>query len=92
MSNKTEIADAFDKFFFNIGLNLSHNVRNSNRLYDTYMPNHNVKSMFLTLVITSDILDVTKKFKPKTSYGADGVSTKLLKNCRPHNIHYKSNL
>jgi len=35
-----------------------------------------------------------EKLKPKTSYGADGISTKLLKkdnrqNCRPHNIHYK---
>jgi hypothetical protein len=50
----------------------------SNCLYDTYMPNHNV-IMFLTPVIALHILDVTRKFKPKTSYGADGISTKLLK-------------
>jgi len=60
-----------------------------NRLYDTYIPNHNVKSMFLTPVIVFDILDVKGKLKPKTSYGADGISTKLLKktidkiDCRP---------
>ena len=79
VSNKTEVADAFNKFFVNIGLNLSLNVPTSNRLYDTYMPNHNVKSMFLTPVLALDILDVTRKLKPKTSYGADGISTKLLK-------------
>ncbi|KAK2140384.1 hypothetical protein LSH36_1371g00005, partial [Paralvinella palmiformis] len=63
VSNKIGMADAFNKFFVNIGLNLSHNVPNSNRLCDTYMPNHNVKSMFLTPLIAFDILDVTRKTK-----------------------------
>ena len=42
------------------------------------MPNHNAKSIFLDPVIPADILDITNKLKPKTSYGADGISTKLL--------------
>ena len=43
------------------------------------MPNHNVKYMFLTPVIAFNILDIARKLKPKTRYGADGISTKLLK-------------
>ena len=42
------------------------------------MPDHNAKSIFLDPVIPADIFDITNKFKPKTSYGADGISTKLL--------------
>ena len=34
--------------------------------------------MFLTPLVPEDILSITNKFKQKTSYGADGVSTKLL--------------
>jgi len=29
-------------------------------------------------VITADIISITAKLKPKTSHGADGISTKLL--------------
>jgi len=36
--------------------------------------------MFLDPVISADIITLTKKFKPKTSFGADGVPTKLLTN------------
>jgi len=60
LSNKTETADIFNKPFINIGLNLSHNVPNFNHLYDSNMPNHNVKSLILNPVIAFDILDVTK--------------------------------
>ena len=42
------------------------------------MPNHNAKSIFIDSFIPADILDITNKLKQKTSYGADGISTKLL--------------
>ena len=42
------------------------------------MPNHNATSIFLDPVIPADKLGITNKFKPRTSYGADGISTKLL--------------
>ena len=42
------------------------------------MPYHNAQSMFRTPLIPEDILSITNKFKQKTNYGADGVSTKLL--------------
>ena len=78
VSDKTEIADAFNNFFANIGYNVSHNVPSVNRDFSSYLPNHNVQSMFLNPVIPADIITLTSKFKPKTSYGADGISTKLL--------------
>ena len=34
--------------------------------------------MFLDPVISADIITLTKKFKPKTSFGAESVSIKLL--------------
>ena len=43
-----------------------------------YIPNHNAKSIFLAPVIPADIFDITNKFKPKASYGADGISSKLI--------------
>ena len=76
--NKKEIAHAFNTFFANIGYNVNHNVPQSNKSFISYLPNHNAKSIFLDPVIPADIFDITNKFKPKTSYGADGISTKLL--------------
>ena len=49
-----------------------------NKSFTSCMPNHNAKSIFLDPIIPAGILDITNKFKPKTSYGADGIYTKLL--------------
>ena len=57
---------------------MNHNVPRADRDFTTYMPYHNAQSMFLTPLVPEDILSITNKFKQKTSYGADGVSTKLL--------------
>ena len=78
--NKKDIAHAFNTFFANIGYNVTHSVPQSNKSVTSYFPNHNAKSIFLDPVILADIFDITNKFKPKTSYGADGISTKLLIN------------
>ena len=79
VSNKSEIACAFNQFFADIGLSISSNVPSPVRNFDTYLPNRNAQSIFLSPVIPADILDITRKLKPKTSYGEDGISTKLLK-------------
>ena len=78
VNNKNEIAEGFNNFFANIGYNVNHNVPRADRDFTTYMPYHNAQSMFLTPLVPEDILSMTNKFKQKTSYGADGVSTKLL--------------
>ena len=78
VSDKTEVASAFNNFFANIGHTVSHNVPKVNRDFSSFMPNHNESTIFLDPVTPEDILAITKKLKPKTSYGADGISTKLL--------------
>ena len=42
------------------------------------MPHPNTHSIFLDPVIPADILTIVNKLKPKTSYGEDGISAKLL--------------
>ena len=78
--NKKDIALAFNNLLANIGYNVNHSVPQSNKSFTSYLPNHNAKSIFLDPVIPADIFDITNTFKPKTSYGADGISTKLLIN------------
>jgi hypothetical protein len=78
VSDEDAIAKGFNTFFANIGYNISHNVPQSRKPFDKYMPHHNVKSIFLDPVHPMDVINVTRKLKPKTSSGSDGVSTKLL--------------
>ena len=61
-----------------IGQNTGQKVPTPNRDFTTYMPNRTRSSIFLDPVTNDDILDVTKNLKTKTSYGHDGISTKLL--------------
>ena len=42
------------------------------------MPHANTHSIFLNPVIPADILTIVNTLKPKTSYGEDGISAKLL--------------
>ncbi len=78
-SDKIEIAEGFNKFFANIGTQTSHNVPPSNTSFSSFMPNALAHSFFLGPVAPSDVLNITKKFKPKTSSGHDSISNKLLK-------------
>ena len=43
------------------------------------MPNPVLHSMFLKLVIPSTIIETTRKLKSKSSFGHDGISSKILK-------------
>ena len=78
VSDEATIANSFNTFFANIGYNISHNVPASRKPFDKYLPNHNAKSIFLDPVHPMEVIDVTRKLKPKTSSGSDGISSKLL--------------
>jgi len=83
VDNKTEsdedaIANGFNNFFANIGYNISHNVPTSSKSFDKYLPQHHAKSIFLDPVLPIDVINVTRKLKPKTSSGSDGISSKVL--------------
>ncbi len=77
--DKLEIAEGFNNFFANIGMQTSQNVPQSNTIFSSYMPNALSNSFFLGPVAPSDVLNVTNKIKPKTSSGHDSISNKLLK-------------
>ena len=80
VNDRDEISNAFNNFFANIGYKVNHSVPNTNVSFKQYMPNHNANSIFLDPISPTDVLNITNKLKPKTSSGADCISTKLLKN------------
>ncbi len=79
IKNTKEIAQQFNNFFANIGQNLSENVPQSPIPYTNYLRNRNVRSIVLDPVTFHDVIDVTMKFKSKTSTDFNNISSKLLK-------------
>ena len=77
--DKPKAAEAFNHFFSNIGLQTSLNVPKSNKHFSSYMPPPIQNSIYIEPVSPSDVLSIAKKLKPKSSYGHDHISTKLLK-------------
>ena len=52
------IANGFNEFFTNIGVNLAKNIVSpSNACYNDYLTNYNEKSMFLSPVIDTEVID-----------------------------------
>ena len=78
-SDKLEIAEGFNQYFAGIGAQTSHNVPPSHKPFSSYMPNPLSRSFFLSPVAPSDVLNITKSLKPKTSSGHDDISNKLLR-------------
>ena len=77
-TNESKIATEFNSFFTNVGLNISNNVPSPNKTFDKYLPKNFERTMFLDPVLPADVIDVTKKLKPKTSSGSDEISSKLM--------------
>ena len=85
VTNKTEIAEAFNSYFSQIGSSTGHNVPKSNHTYSEYLSTPTANSMFLEEVEPSYVINIANKLKPKLSSGHDNISTKLLK-MTIHNI------
>jgi len=79
IADKAQIAEGFNHFFSNIGIQTSHNVPKSSKCFSSFMPQPLAHSFFLGPVAPSEVLNVTKKLKPKLSSGHDNISNKLLK-------------
>ena len=63
VSNKTEIADAFNNVLANIGYKVNQHVPCLKWDFTSYFPSHNAQSMFLDPEISADIITLTKEFK-----------------------------
>ena len=85
ITDKTEIAEAFNNYFSKIGQSISQSVPKSNRNYDDVLKNPLTSSTFLELIDTSRVIEAANKLIPKLSTGHDDISTKLLKEII-HNI------
>ena len=80
-TDKTVIADQFNKYFIDIGPELAKKIGNSDK--NSFKPYLNelvtTKSFKFTSVDENDIRKIINKLKPKTSSGVDNISTILLK-------------
>ena len=88
LSDNTEIANAFNLYFANVGKKLSatleqHNVLNIN--YKHYLQTPKTTSCKFKLINEHVTLTTIDKLENKTSCGHDGISNKLLK-CIKHEL------
>ena len=87
VSDKFKIAEAFNKYFSNIGKKTSESVPISRKNYSQYLENPNPNSMFLEPVEPAQVLSIVRKLKAKTSSGHDQISTRLIKDAIDNILH-----
>ncbi|MEM7163744.1 MAG: endonuclease/exonuclease/phosphatase family protein [Bacteroidota bacterium] len=80
ISNNSTVADQFNKFFANIGANLTSNPNfYGNSDYMEYMPLNNNHHFDFNYISTFELDKVISKLKNKSSAGFDHISNKCLK-------------
>ena len=78
VSNRSEIAEQFNKYFSKIGASTANNVPKTSKKYTDYIQNPSLNSMLLEQIDQHHIIDAANKLKPKTSSGHDDISTKIM--------------
>ncbi len=80
ITNKLLIAYKFNSFFTNIGLTLSHEIRAPvNKSFKNYLSNKDNNNFKFHNVDKETVSQIIDKLAPKTSFGFDGISSKLIK-------------
>ena len=79
LTNKLEATDSFNDFISKIGETTRQNVPTTKHNFQDYIPDLVQHTMFLEPVIPSTITKTTRKLKYKSSFGHDGISSKILK-------------
>ena len=80
IQDPTELANAFNSYFIDIGSNLADQI-SSEETFDSYL-NEDVHPNFkLNQIDEKRVSMVIKRLKNKFSYGLDGISNFLIKNC-----------
>ncbi len=93
ITDKIAIANKFNTFFTNMGPELAHKIKQpTNKSFKNYLLlnyNHNFKFKNIN---EGTVLLIIDKLAPKTSFGFDGLSTKLIKTIKdaliPFNKQY----
>lgn len=79
ITDTKEISDKFNKFFVNIGWDISNNVSATDINYSQYLNPPNQHSIFLDPIDDHNIMEIVNNIKTKTSLDNNNISTKLLK-------------
>lgn len=85
ISDKREIAHAFNEFFVNIGNKLAEKIsfNRQHRAFTSYLKDKSPFTFIFKHVTEKDILSVVKEFDPKNSAGHDSISINMLKKISP---------
>ena len=79
-SNPTRIANEFNKYFTEIGPNLADTISfPPNKSFKDYLNNTADNDFKFKKLSEKEIIEIIDSLKPKSSYGTDGISNKLLK-------------
>jgi len=79
ISDHKTIANAFNKFFTNIGETVITNTNTTISPFNTYLSNKPNCKFTFTLMSVEDIVQIINSLKPKVSSGLDELSNKMLK-------------
>ena len=73
------IAESFNNYFSNIGINLANNIPPSNQHFTDFLKEPNPNSLFFDPVHEAEILDIVNNLDNKKSCGHDGINNIVLK-------------
>ena len=79
VSNNDVIADEFNKFFVNVGPNLSKKIKPSQTAVEKYLFKSNPSSMFIDNVSSDEIKKIVNSYKNKTSLDCNDINITIVK-------------
>ncbi len=80
ITNKLDIANRFNEYFINIGSTLANKIKPpESKSHTDYLKIRHNQIFKFSEVQTDTIESIIDKLKPKSSFGWDGISSKLLK-------------
>ena len=75
----TEIATVFSDYFSNVASNLAKTIPKSKKPFTAYLPKETTTKFNFRPMFPSEIAKIIDKMRPKTSFGRDMFSNKILK-------------
>ena len=82
ITNKTEISEALNRYFCNVGKHLQEQILNEeDNSYLQYMPDRLPNSFYLSPVCEDDVRKEIKRLDPKKAAGPDNIGNKILLMC-----------
>jgi len=80
LCNDLDIANGFNQFYINIGKDLATNIKQTTKKpHELLQPLNQVNSFYFAPTDENEIETIIRQMKPKTSFGHDEISPKLLK-------------